>query len=140
VPSGQSSSSQRRAPANDQPDQRFPRCARLTAPSDFQRVFASRVRVSNDTLLLYARKNNLPRSRLGLSVSRKLGNAVVRNRWKRRLREAFRLARRQLPSGLDLVVIPRLSNPPALACLQQSLVALAARIEKKLERHDASSS
>ncbi|MBI3846785.1 MAG: ribonuclease P protein component [Planctomycetes bacterium] len=45
-------------------------------------------------------------TRLGLSVGRRCGNAVARNRIKRRLREAFRLERPHLPPGFDLVIIP----------------------------------
>ena len=71
---------------------------------------------------------------MGLSVSRKVGGAVVRNRWKRLLREAFRLTRPQLPAGIDLIVIPRAGTEPTLAALMESLVRLAGRLERKLER------
>ena len=72
--------------------------------------------------------------RLGLSVSRKVGGAVVRNRWKRSIREAFRQSRARLPDGVDLVVIPRPGAKPELAGLMESLVRLAARVVSKLER------
>lgn len=55
-------------------------------------------------LLVYARPNGLPVTRLGLSVPRRVGNAVGRNRVKRRLREAFRLNRAQWAAGYDVVV------------------------------------
>jgi ribonuclease P protein component len=75
----------------------------------------------------------LPHPRLGISASRRLGGAVVRNRWKRLLREAFRLSRSQLPAGIDLVVIPRQDVEPTLASLLESLPRLAARLAKKVE-------
>jgi len=81
--------------------------------------------------LVFGHPNGLACPRLGLSVSRKLGNAVVRNRWKRRLREAFRLEQTRLPAGLDLIVIPRATTEPEFASLRRSLVSLAARIARK---------
>ena len=58
-------------------------------------------------LVINGSTNELTYSRLGLSVSRKVGNAVARNRWKRLIREAFRLSCAELPVGLDLVVRPQ---------------------------------
>lgn len=79
-------------------------------------------------------ENGLDRPRLGLSVSRKVGSAVVRNRWKRLLREAFRLEKEHLPKGVDLVVIPRPGAEPELARLQNSLSWLAARVARRLAK------
>jgi len=61
------------------------------------------------------RENGLPHLRLGLSVSRKYGGAVQRNRLRRLYREAFRLTRHEMPVGLDLVLIPRKPEEPPLA-------------------------
>ena len=84
-------------------------------------------------LIVYACENGLPVSRLGVSVSRKNGNAVVRNRIKRMFREAFRLSQHELPTGVDFVIVPK---PGALEhSLEEwnsSLVIIANRAAKKL--------
>lgn len=102
--------------------------------ADFQRAYRARSAVSDELLLLHGCRNGLPHPRLGLSVSRKVGGAVQRNRWKRLLREAFRLRQWELPKGVDLVVIPRAGQTPTLTSLAQSMTSLAARLERRLNR------
>lgn len=118
-------------------DRGFPRTARLTRPADFTRVYGRRQSAASGQLVVYALPNRLPdgRVRLGLSVSRRIGSAVVRNRWKRRLREAFRLMRPDLPRGLDVIIVVRAGEPPGGAAgLQQTadlLAALVARVTRR---------
>ncbi len=118
-------------------DRGFPRTARLTRPADFTRVYGRRQSAASGQLVVYALPNGLPdgRVRLGLSVSRRIGSAVVRNRWKRRLREAFRLMRPELPRGIDVIIVVRAGEPPGGAAgLQQtadSLAALLARVTRR---------
>src|SRR5262245_31671728 len=103
---------------------------RLRLKTDFERVFGRRRSVSDDRLIVYACENGLPHLRLGLSVSRKVGGAVTRNRVRRLYREAFRLTKAELPTGLDLILIPRGPAVPSLLELRESLrrlVPLAAR-------------
>ena len=113
-------------------DQRFLHAYRITRGADFQRAYQRRLTAGDDRLLVFVYPNGLPHPRLGLSVSRKVGNAVVRNRWKHCIREAFRLSREQLPCGVDLVVIPRPDAVPETSDLQESLSSCAAGGEKDL--------
>jgi ribonuclease P protein component len=106
----------------------------LRRPSDFRRVYARRRSAADRWLIVYACPNGKAYLRLGLSVSRKVGNAVRRNRLRRLYREAFRLSRHQLPVGLDLVLIPRGPGEPPLAELQRSLAGLVKQLARKLER------
>ncbi len=106
---------------------------RLRQAAQFARVYARRVSASDGRLLVYVAENELGHPRLGVSVSRKVGGAVTRNRWKRLLREAFRLERSELPQGLDLVVIPRGTAVPEMSALRSSLVRLSQRAAERLE-------
>lgn len=94
----------------------FRRSDRLLDSRDFRRVLRrGRRRTSNDFVVVTAKNsekhndsNNLDsRSRIGITVSRKVGNAVIRNRFKRRLREWFRATRHEFETDVDLVVIAR---------------------------------
>ena len=105
---------------------------RVRSRGDFRRVNQRRCSVADDLLLVRGCETDLPFPRLGLAVSRQVGSAVVRNRWKRLLREAFRLTRAGLPPGIDLVVSPRRGASPDLEALKISLPRLAQRLMRKL--------
>ena len=87
---------------------------------------------SDASLLVYACANGLPYTRLGLSVSRKYGGAVQRNRLRRLYREAFRLTKAEIPTGLDLILIPRRSEEPTLDVLMHVLPKLVRQVAKCL--------
>jgi ribonuclease P protein component len=89
----------------------FPATCRLSGKRAFSAVFDQRVRRSAGPLTIYVRPNELAWSRLGISISRRAGPAVRRNRLKRLLREAFRLSRPDLPKGYDWVVVVRGHEP-----------------------------
>jgi ribonuclease P protein component len=110
----------------------FPKALRLQTPEEFQRVYDRKKSASDGLLVVYACENGLTHPRLGVSVSKKVGNAVERNLWKRLFREAFRLTQHELPTGVDLILIPKLGAEPTLESLKASVVVLARQAVAKL--------
>lgn len=88
--------------------------------------------MADGLIVVYGLENDEGLSRLGLSVSRKVGGAVVRNRWKRVLREAFRLNVERMPAGIDFVVVARAVPPPSMPEAAESLVRLSADLLRRL--------
>ncbi len=113
-------------------DQRMLAKHHLRLAADFRRVVRGKQSVADRMLIVYGCPNRRDFSRLGVSASRKLGGAVVRNRWKRLVREAFRRQRSQLPIGIDLVVIPRPEVKPQYEAIARSLIRLAERLKRQL--------
>ncbi|MFV0442282.1 MAG: ribonuclease P protein component [Planctomycetaceae bacterium] len=111
---------------------RYRKAQHLRRPAEFQRVYDGKVRAGDDRLLVFALRNELGLTRIGLSVSRKHGGSVQRQRLKRLLREAFRLSQHDLPSGLDLILIPRPQEDANVVVLQHSLMRLAKKLVKRL--------
>lgn len=118
---------------NDKKPMTFPDALKMKTPEEFKRVYDRKKSASDGTIIVYACENHFAHSRLGVSVSKKVGNAVERNRWKRIFREAFRLTQHELPQGIDLILIPKLGTAePDFEALKASLVALAQQAAKKL--------
>jgi ribonuclease P protein component len=120
---------------------------RLSRSAEFDRVFRQGRSHANRVLVLYA----FPRAdaagpdapavepRLGLSVSRRVGGAVERNRVKRLLREAFEAESERLPAGHDVVIVARtearaVAERDGLAGLRSALAELIDQLRERLER------
>jgi ribonuclease P protein component len=121
------------------PRQDFPKSVRVRKAADFERVYASGAYAADGVLVVNGTWNELPTTRLGLAVSRKVGPAVVRNRWKRLIREAFRKLREEMPTGLDLVVRPKRGALAEFGAIAASLPRLAAQLARRLKRADRES-
>ncbi|MBQ2996080.1 MAG: ribonuclease P protein component [Oscillibacter sp.] len=74
---------------------------------EFRRMYRKGASAVSGSMVIYCRKNHLGRNRLGLTVSVKVGKAVVRNRCRRRLREVYRLNDPALKQGWDIVIVGR---------------------------------
>ena len=88
---------------------KFPREARLVRRGDFDSVYRAGNRRSSSHFTVFFRPNELPQSRFGFSIKKALGNAVVRNRMRRRMREVVRGHRQEIPAGWDIVIHPKSS-------------------------------
>ncbi len=103
----------------------FPKSARLRKRKEFLRLHKAGKRLVGRLVCLDVAKGLSPDPRLGISVSVKYGNSPERNRFKRMVREAFRIAYDQIPSFLDLHVVPRqLSKTSSSPAILQELLTL----------------
>lgn len=95
------------------PSATYRRRHRLSLAREYDAAYKEGLKKVRGPLVVFGRPNGRKESRLGLSVSRRVGGATVRNTIKRRLRESFRLQRADLPTGYDLVINVRTHRPLA---------------------------
>ena len=101
--------------------------------SDFRNVYENGKSYANKYVVVYVWKNGLSSNKLGISCSKKIGNSVVRHRFARLVREAYRLHENIFNSGLDIVVVARAcARDASFFDIEESLLSLAgkARITK----------
>ena len=79
----------------------------LKFDSQFKRIYSKGSSCVRPSLVVYAKKNGIPGNRLGITVSKKIGKAVIRNRAKRRLRELFRINSGNIKPGYDFILVAR---------------------------------
>ncbi len=91
----------------------------------FRRLYSTSGQV-NACMVLYTRRNHTGKNRVGITVGKKLGHAVVRNRVRRRLREVYRLNEEKFQPGWDIVVVARTRAVTAdFATLTHAFLSLA---------------
>jgi ribonuclease P protein component len=113
----------------------FPKKKKLVDNQQFKAVLARSMRVSNGLLTLYMAENDCGYPRLGVSVGKSCGGAIVRNRLKRLLREAFRQSQDRIPAGFDylLMISPQgARTQPTFEQVKASFLALAAAAVGKI--------
>ncbi len=81
----------------------------LKKNKEFQVVYRQGTSYANRYLVMYVRENHLEKNRIGISVSKKVGNSVVRHHLTRLIRESYRLNEKRFRKGLDLVVVARVN-------------------------------
>ena len=118
-------------------EQAFPRSERLTRADDFQAVFQRGARVERPSVLVLWRAAP-GRRQAGFAVSRQIQGAARRNRARRRVRDAYRVNRRALPAGVQVVVVarPRAAAGPYAELLQDMREALEA-VARRCRRGEA---
>ena len=79
----------------------------LKKNDQFQFVYKNSKSYANKYLVMYVMENGTDRNRIGISVSKKVGNSIIRHRVKRLIRESYRLQEKIFNSGLDIVIVAR---------------------------------
>ena len=82
----------------------------LKKNKEFLEVYQKGDSFANKYLVMYVLKNNTIKNRLGISISKKVGNSVKRNRLRRLIKENYRLSEEKYQKGLDIVVVARISS------------------------------
>jgi ribonuclease P protein component len=125
---------------NDQPDsdKRLPKKTlakhqRVVRAAEFTEAIRRGIVAADGTLVVFlVAKSPADKPRLGVTIPKRTGNAVVRNRWKRWIRESFRQRQFELPLGYDVVVRPKKDAIGSWAAVDRSLYRLIQRATKKV--------
>ncbi len=104
----------------------------LKSNRDFKNVYSGRKSYANKYLVMYVLENGLDKNRLGISVSKKVGNSVVRHHVTRLIRESYRLHEDMFRSGLDIVVVARVSAKDVKYAEIESALLHVSRLHKNI--------
>ncbi|QEG39708.1 ribonuclease P protein component [Roseimaritima ulvae] len=112
-------------------DYRFPKSVRLTGHEAFGPVIRRGGFAADQILVVHALPHAGSGSRFGVTIPKRTGNAVVRNRWKRHIREAIRHCRSEAAEGYDFVIRPKKDAPLDGRQIRQGLPKLLRRAVKR---------
>lgn len=104
---------------------------------DFQLVYKTGTSYVNKYLVMYVRENQLDKNRIGISVSKKVGNSVVRHRLCRLVRESYRLHEEVFRRGLDIVVVARVNAKERTFREIESAFLHLGRLHKIVNKNDS---
>jgi ribonuclease P protein component len=110
---------------------------RLRHDRDFRRILAAGRRAEDSRLIVYVDESPTEPGRLGMRAGRRLGSAVLRNRMRRLVREAYRLAQHRLPRGLDALCVLKAASQATLEDYRTSLLALIEQARRRKPRRRA---
>ena len=117
----------------------FGKTQRVTRSGDFTKIIRLGTCVADGTLVLFA----LPTAsadqsiRIGITIPKKTGNAVQRNRWKRLIRESFRVQQAALPTGYEFIIRPKRGASPSWRAIEKSIPHLARKAAKRVRPNDS---
>ncbi len=111
----------------------FRKSQRVVRSKQFTLILRKGACAADGVLVLFAvEAESTPSPRLGITIPKKMGNAVIRNRWKRLIRESFRTQQDQIPSGYDFIIRPKKGAQPAWETIRRSVPALARKAVKRI--------
>jgi len=90
---------------------------RISSGREYSYIYKNGLRISGQYMIVFITRNALSHNRFGIVTSKKVGNAVTRNRTKRRIREIIRKNLESLPSGHDMVIVARYNTKEAKSAL-----------------------
>ena len=112
---------------------RFRKSQRVVRSKQFSLILRKGSCAADGVLVLFAVQADANKPpRLGITIPKKMGNAVTRNRWKRLIRESFRTQQNQIPSGYDFIIRPKKGAQPAWETIRRSVPALAKKAIKRI--------
>ena len=118
---------------------RFAKRDRVKSGDDFTEIIRGSAFAADDMLVVNVRRRDAGLvgsfSRIGITIPKKTGPAVVRNRWKRWIREAFRTQRAQIPIGLEIIVRPKRDAIGSFDAIARSLPVTVRRASRKLKEN-----
>ena len=116
-------------------DQSFPKSLHVLSSQAFGKILREGGTAASNTLVVaalpHAKSGDARPTRIGITIPKRTGNAVVRNRWKRLIREAFRLHKDAMPVGYDLIVRPKKGAEANFQHIVKELPSVARRAVKR---------